>query len=90
MESQYIRVMTCSLNAYAAFWEELAASSYTSEDINGSEISGNLLTCPLQKYKQLSVALEKTKDIQTSILNEGKFWKMSQTKESSVSNKSIY
>ena len=54
-----------------------------SQDGSCEENSGS----KFESWKQLRKALEKTKEIHESILNEGKFWKYSQSKESSVCNK---
>ena len=73
--SRYNRLIATSLNAYAAFWQDLAELQPISE----SEGSKH------ESWKQLNKAFEKTKEIQVSILNEGKFWKYSQSKEPAVS-----
>ena len=79
--SRYNRIIATSLNAYAAFWQDLAEKPPNhSQDGLCEENSGSTF----ESWKQLRKALEKTKEIHESILNEGKFWKYSQSKESAV------
>ena len=82
--SRYNRIIATSLNAYAAFWQELdekqPCHGNHSKDVTREENSGS----KFESWKQLRKVLEKTKEIQESILNEGKFWKYSQSKESMV------
>ena len=87
MEARYNRVLACSLNAYAAFWDELATSpvNINTRDKNRQIDNDNLHEYQIERWEQLNASIEKTKDIQNSILNEGKFWKFSQSKDYAVS-----
>ena len=78
-------MVTCSLLAYAALWDQLAAPSvYKEQEI---ELGISTASCKSQeeRWRHLSSAFEKTKEIQTLILSDSKFWKFSQHKESTVS-----
>ena len=85
METSYNRILACSLNAYAAFWDELANSPANSKDENNHNVNDNWEDGQNKKWKELNASIEKTKSIQNSILNEGKFWKFSQSKDHAVS-----
>ena len=87
MESSYNRVVACSLNAYAAFWDELANLPANTRDQNNHNVNDNWKECQIKRWKELHTSVEKTKSIQHSILNEGKFWKFSQSKDHAVSIK---
>ena len=85
MEARYNRVLACSLNAYAAFWDELATSPVSTRDENQQMGSDNWHEYQMTRWKQLNTYIEKTAEIQNSILNDGKFWKFSQSKDYAVS-----
>ena len=85
MEARYNRVLACSLNAYAAFWDELGTSPVNTRDENKQMDSDTWHEHQVERWNQLNTSIEKTKEIQNSILNDGKFWKFSQSKDYAVS-----
>ena len=77
MESRYNRIVTGSLNAYATFFDQIAQPPIiTRKDKDGKLAVHDIST----SWKHISSTLEKTKEIHVEILNDGKFWKLSQSK----------
>ena len=78
------QVVASSLDAYSAFWEELAFPLLRTQQQPNSDVDDIVLDSKAEKGKKLSIEMDKTKQVQLSILNESKFWKLSQDKESKI------
>ena len=83
-DARYKQVVASSLDAYSAFWEELAFPLLRTQQQPNSDVDDVVLDSKAEKGKKLSIEMDKTKQVQLSILNEGKFWKLSQDKESKI------
>ena len=77
MESRYNRIVAGSLNAYATFFDQISQPSIIHHKDDGiTPITHDTNT----SWQDISSALDKTKEVQADILNDGKFWKLSQSK----------
>ena len=79
-------MIATSLNAYSAFWQELAELQPNQVGESQNANNKERQNFNYESWNQLGKVFEKTKEIQVSILNDGKSWKYSQSKESMVCN----
>ena len=86
MESRYNRVVSTSLNAYVAFWDQVAQSPIVYDASNKTCDNKTSANTEAERWKHLRAAIEKTMEIHKEILNDGKFWKLSQNKATEVTN----